>query len=65
MVTIPIHQSTSEGIGYTLIEHAFREYSMPEYVIMEQDSVFMSTLINYLFMKLGIKLKSAALYNHQ
>ena len=32
---------------------------------MDQDSTFMSTLINYLFRKFGIKVKTVALYNHQ
>ena len=33
---------------------------------MNQDSAFMSTLINYLFEKLGIKIKTTvAHYNHQ
>ena len=32
---------------------------------MDQDSVFMSTLMNYLFRKLNIKIKTIAPYNHQ
>ena len=32
---------------------------------MDQDSAFMSTLMNYLFKKLNIKLKIVAPYNHQ
>ena len=32
---------------------------------MDQDSAFMSTLMNYLFRKFGIKVKTVALYNHQ
>ena len=32
---------------------------------MDQDSAFMSTLMNYLFRKLNIKLMTIALYNHQ
>ena len=38
---------------------------MPEYMIMDCDSAFMYTLINYLFKKLGIRLKTVATYNHQ
>ena len=55
MVTIPIHQSSSEEIGDFLIAHLFSRYSMPAYMIINQDSVFMSTLINYVLRKLGIK----------
>ena len=54
MVTIPIHQSRYEEIGYALIEHLFSKYTMLEYMIMDQDSAFMSTLINYQFTKLRI-----------
>ena len=32
---------------------------------MDQDSTFMSTLMNYLFKKLNIKIKIVAPYNHQ
>ena len=32
---------------------------------MDLDSVFMSSLMSYLFKKLGIKIKTVALYNHQ
>ena len=32
---------------------------------MDQDSTFMSSLMNYLFKKLDIKIKTVAHYNHQ
>ena len=32
---------------------------------MDLDSAFMSTLMNYLFKKFGIKIKTVAPYNHQ
>ena len=32
---------------------------------MDQDSTFMSTLMNYLFRNFGIKVKTVAPYNHQ
>ena len=32
---------------------------------MDQDSAFMSTLMNYLFRRLNIKIKTVAPYNHQ
>ena len=34
-------------------------------VPIHQDSAFMSTLMNYLFRKLNIKIMTVALYNHQ
>ena len=32
---------------------------------MDQDSAFMSSLMNYLFNKLDIKIKTVTTYNHQ
>ena len=32
---------------------------------MDQDSAFMSSLMNYLFRKLGVKIKTVGPYNHQ
>ena len=63
MVTIPIHQLRSEGIHDILIQYVFSKYSIPENMIMDLDSAFMSTFINYLFNNLGIKIKMVAPYN--
>ena len=41
------------------------KYCEPNYIIMDQDSAFMSSLINYLFKKLNIKIKTVAPSNHQ
>ena len=38
---------------------------MQDYIIMDQDSAFMSSLMNYLFKKLDIKIKTVAPYKHQ
>ena len=66
MLIIPIHRSRSEEIGDTLTEHdVLGTCSVPEYIIMDQDSACMSTLIKYLFKKLGIRIKMVAPYNHQ
>ena len=65
LITLPIHQSKSEEIVNTLIENVITKYCIPEYIIMDQDNAFMSFLINYLFKKLDIKMKTVAPYNHQ
>ena len=65
LITVPIYQHKSEEIGNTLIENIVTKYCIPEYVIMDQDSAFMSSLKNYLFKKLDIKIKVVAPYNHQ
>ena len=38
---------------------------MPDYMIMDQDSAFMSSLMSYLFKKLGITIKTVGPYNHK
>ena len=64
-ITVPIYQSKSEEIGEALVENVILKYCGPDYIIMDQDSAFMSTLMNYLFRKFGIKVKTVAPYNHQ
>ena len=63
-VRIPFYQSRSEEIGDALIEHEFSKYNISECMIMNQDRAFMSTLINCLFKKLGVKIKTSVSYNH-
>ena len=41
------------------------KYCIPDCIIMDQDSAFMPSLMNYLFNKLYIKIKTVAPYNHQ
>ena len=65
LITISIHHSRSEEVGEALIEHVISKFSAPNCIIMDQDSTFMSTLMNYLFWKLNIKIKTVAPYNHQ
>ena len=65
MITAPIKQCRSEEVGEALINDVISKYSIPDYMIMDLDSAFMSSLMNYLFKKLGIKIKTVASYNHQ
>ena len=65
LITIPIHQARSGEIGDALIENVISKYGIPEYMIMDQDSAFMSTVMNHLFKRLNIKIKTVAPFNHQ
>ena len=65
LITVPIFQTRSEEIGETLIENVITKYFIPEYIIMDQDSAFMSSLLTYLLHKFDIKIKTIAPYNHQ
>ena len=63
-----LYHSRSEEVGESLIEHVISKYSAADCIIMDQDSVFMSTLMNvfmstlmnFLFRKLDIKIKTVA-----
>ena len=48
-----------------LIEHVITKYCIPDCIIRDQDITFMSSLMNYLFNKLDIKIKTVTPYNHQ
>ena len=65
LITAPIYHSRSAEVGEALIEHVISKFCAPDCIIMDQDSTFMSTLINYLFRKLNIRIMTIAPYNHQ
>ena len=65
LITVSIHQAKSEEIGHTLIENITTKYCIPEQIIMDQDRTFMSSLMNYLFRKFDIKIKTIVSHNHQ
>ena len=65
LVTVPIFQARSEEIGKALIENVIMKYCIPEYIIMDQESAFMSSLMTYLFHKFNIRIKTGAPYYHQ
>ena len=64
LITVAIHHSRSEEVGEALIEHVMSNFCAPDCIIMDQDSTFTSTLMNYLFRKLNIKIMTVAPYNH-
>ena len=65
LITVPIFQAKSEEIGEALIHNVITKYCIPEYIIMDQDSAFMSSLITYLLNKFNIKIRTVVPYNHQ
>ena len=65
LVTVPLFHARSEEVGEAIIENIVTKYGTPEYMIMDQDSAFMSSLINVLFEALGIKIKTVGPYNHR
>ena len=60
LIIVPIFQAKSEEIGEALIENVIMKFCIPEYIIMDQDSAFMSSLMTYLFHKFNINIKTVA-----
>ena len=65
LITVTLFQAKSEEVGEALIENAISKCCIPACMIMDQDSTFMSSLMNYLFNKFEIKVQRVAPYNHQ
>ena len=47
LIIMPIHQARSEEMADSLIDNVISKFGIPEYLIMDQDSSFMSTIKNY------------------
>ena len=56
LITVPVYHFRLEEISDALIENVISKYCIPDYIIMDQNSAFMSSLMNYLFKKLDIKI---------
>ena len=64
LITIPLYQAKTKEVREALIENVIMKYCIPDCIIMDQDSAFMSSLINYLFTKFNIKIKMVTPHNH-
>ena len=49
LITVPIFHAKSEEVGEALLEHVITKYCIPDYIITDQDSAFMSLLMTYFF----------------
>ena len=65
LITAPLYQARSEEVREALIENIISKFGTPDYMMMDQDSAFMSSLMSYLFKKLEITIKTVGPYNHK
>ena len=65
LITMLIYQARLEEVGDALIDNVISKYGIKECLIMDQDTAFMSTIMNYLFKRLNIKVRTVAPFNHQ
>ena len=61
LIAVSMYYAKSEEVGEALIEHVITIYCIPEYIIKDQASALMSSLMS----KFNIKIKTVAPYNHQ
>ena len=65
LITTLLYQARSEEVGEALIENVISKFGTPDYMMMDQDSAFISSFMSYLFKKLGINIKTVGPYNHK
>ena len=65
LIPAPPYQARSEEVGEALIKNVISKFGTPDYMIMDQNSAFMSSLMSYLFKKLGFTNKTVGPYNHK
>ena len=65
LITAPLYQAKSEEVREALIENVITKFGTLEYMIMDQDSAFMSFLMTYFFKTLKITIKTVGPYNHK
>ena len=65
LITVPLYQARSEEIGEALMDNVITKYCIPEYITMDHDSAFMSSLMTYLLHRFNIKVRTVVPYNHQ
>ena len=62
-VIIPLYRGTSNEVGTVLINHVFCKHASP-YLIFDEDQPFLPCVMQYIYKRLGIKIKTIIPYNH-
>ena len=65
LITVLMYQAKSEEIGEALIENVVTKYCIPEYIIKDHHSAFISSLVTYALNKFNITIRAVEPYNHQ
>ena len=64
LIAVHIHQAKSEAVGDALIENIITKYCAQQYIIMDQDSTFMSSFMTYLLKKFDVNIETVVSYSH-
>ena len=65
LIAAPLYQAKSEEVREAIIENIITKFGILDYMIMDQDSAFTSSLMSYLFKTLKITIKTVGPYNHK
>ena len=65
LITVQKHQSRSEEIADASIEDIISKYCVSDDIIMDKIVHSSPSLMNHIFKKLNIKIKTVVAYNHQ
>ena len=65
LIATPLYQVKLEEVREAIIENIITKFGTPDSMIMDQDSMFMSSLMSYLFKTLKITIKTVGPYNHK
>ena len=65
LIATSLYQAKSEEVGEALIENIITNFGTLDHMMVDEDSAFMSSLMSYLFKKLGITIKTVGPYNHK
>ena len=65
LITAPLYQARSEEVGEALIENIISKFGTPDYMMMDQKSALMLSLMSYLFKKLEITINMVGPNNHK
>ena len=55
LITVPMYHARSEEVEEALIDNIITKYCIPEYIIMDPGTTFMSSLMNYLLQNLTLR----------
>ena len=51
LIATPLYQAKSEEVREAIIENIITKFGTPDYMIMDQNSAFMSSLMNYYYLR--------------
>ena len=64
LMIISSYRGTSHEIGEALIHHVFCKHGFLSYLLFDEDQAFLSSIMQYIYKRLGIKIDTKGQYNN-